>query len=176
MTNKVPFSTYADVNPHRQLQRGKTYPFVEMAAIPEGGGSVRYFQERTFDSGGTRYAVGDTLFARITPCTENGKVSKVTDLNGLQVGFGSTEFIVLAAKKGVSDPNFLYQLAISDRVRKAAVRRMLGSSGRQRVPNWFFQDELMLPVFTLPEQHAIAAILDSIDEAIQRTEEADTQV
>lgn len=171
MTDEVPFSTYANVNPPRQLQRGRTYPFVEMAAVPEGGGPVRYFQERTFDSGGTRFAVGDTLFARITPCTENGKVAKVTDLNGLQVSFGSTEFIVLSAKKGISDPNFLYQVVISDRVRRAAARSMLGSSGRQRVPNWFFEDELMLPRFTLLEQQAIAAILDSIDEAIQRTEE-----
>ena len=48
---------------------------------------------------------------------------------------------------------------------------MLGTSGRQRVPAWFFSEELAVPDFSLPEQRAIAAVLDSIDEAIERTEE-----
>ncbi|MCH8991586.1 MAG: S8 family serine peptidase, partial [Acidobacteria bacterium] len=157
----MPFSTYADVNPQRPIKRGEVAPFVEMAAVPEGGGPLRYLKERGFDGGGSRFAVGDTLFARITPCTENGKVAKVTTLDGHDVGFGSTEFIVVAAREGVGDPDFVYQVAVSKRVRDAAVGRMLGTSGRQRVPNWFFEDELTLPYFTLAEQRGVAAVLDA---------------
>src|SRR5690606_23446214 len=84
--------------------------------------------------------------------------------------FGSTEFIVLSARPGRADPHFVYQTAASSRVRSLAISRMLGTSGRQRVPTWFFTDELTVPDFPLAEQRAIAAVLDAVDETIERTE------
>lgn len=138
-----------------------------MAAVPEGGGPIRYFGSRVFDRSGSHFALGDTLFARITPCTENGKVTQVAELNGSLVGFGSTEFIVLSPRASVADAEFVYQVVASQSVRRRAVARMLGSSGRQRVPTWFFAAELTLPAFDLGEQQKIGRVLRSIDEAIQ---------
>jgi type I restriction enzyme S subunit len=169
MGGEVPFTHYAEVNPKRHLRRGEEYPFVEMAALPEGGGELRYLGRRIFDGQGSRFAVGDTLFARITPCTENGKASIVRKLDGFDVGFGSTEFIVLAARDGAC-PEFVYQVAVSPEVRRRAVSRMLGTSGRQRVPTSFFEEELRLPAFAASEQHGIGAVLRAIDEAIEQTE------
>lgn len=170
MGDSVPFAELVDVNPPRRLKRGGRYPYVEMAAVPEGGGRPTYHQEREFDNSGSRFAVGDTLFARITPCTENGKLAYVDALPNGDVGFGSTEFIVLSARPGRADPRFVYQVAASSRVRRHAVSRMLGTSGRQRVPTWFFTDELTVPDFALPEQRRIAAVLDAVDETIEQTE------
>jgi type I restriction enzyme S subunit len=166
----VPFTDYVEVNPKRELKRGEQYPFVEMASLPEGGGNLRWLGSRVFDGQGSRFGVGDTLFARITPCTENGKTAIVRQLDGHQVGFGSTEFIVLAARSGRADPEFVYQIALAPRVRSRAISRMLGTSGRQRVPTWFFDEELTLPAFSLGEQRAIGRTLHAIDEAIEKTE------
>ena len=168
---EVPFADLAEVNPRRRMKRGERYPFIEMAAVPEGGGHPTRHGEREFNGSGSKFALGDTLFARITPCTENGKLAFVDSLPTGTVGFGSTELIVLAARPGRADPRFVYQVVASEPVRRQAVARMLGTSGRQRVPAWFFSEELAVPDFSLPEQRAIAAVLDSIDEAIERTEE-----
>ena len=168
---EIPFADLAEVNPRRRLRRGEPYPFVEMAAVPEGGGRPTHHGEREFNGSGSKFASEDTLFARITPCTENGKLAFVDALPTGTLGFGSTELIVLAAQSGKADPRFIYQFVASEPVRRQAVARMLGTSGRQRVPVWFFSEELTVPNFSLPEQRAIAAVLDSIDEAIERTKE-----
>lgn len=165
------FSELADINPRRGLKRGERYPYVEMAAVPEGGGQLTHHEFRNFAGGGSKFQAGDTLFARITPCTENGKLAYVERLPEKSLGFGSTELIVLAAREGISHPRFIYHLAAWDKVRRHAVARMFGTSGRQRVPTWFFTEELTVPKFPLAEQRAIAAVLDSIDNAIERTEE-----
>ena len=166
----IPFTDLAEVNPGRGLKRGERYPFIEMASVLEGGGRPTHHDEREFDGGGSRFAVGDTLFARITPCTENGKIAFVDALPDGSVGFGSTELIVLSARPGKADPRFVYQVAASGRVRRQAIARMLGTSGRQRVPTWFFTEELTVPDFSLAEQRAIAAVLDAIDDTIERAE------
>ena len=166
----IPFTDLAEINPGRGLKRGERYPFIEMASVLEGGGRPTHHDEREFDGGGSRFAVGDTLFARITPCTENGKIAFVDALPDGSVGFGSTELIVLSARPGKADPRFVYQVAASGRVRRQAIARMLGTSGRQRVPTWFFTEELTVPDFSLAEQRAIAAVLDAIDDTIERTE------
>lgn len=76
---------------------------------------------------------GDTLVARITPCLENGKTAYVDFLEDDEVGWGSTEYIVLHPKAPLP-PEFAYCLARSDEFRDFAIRSMTGSSGRQRVP------------------------------------------
>ena len=64
---KVPFADLAEVNPRRRMKRGERYPFIEMAAVPEGGGHPTRHGEREFNGSGSKFALGDTLFARITP-------------------------------------------------------------------------------------------------------------
>lgn len=83
-------------------------------------------------TGGMRFANGDTLLARITPCLENGKTAFIDFLNEDEVAFGSTEYIVLAPKEGIP-AEFLYCLARYPAFVDYAVKNMNGSSGRQRV-------------------------------------------
>ena len=128
--------------------------------------SVRYCEssQKKELTGGSRFINGDTLFARITPCMENGKICQVRNLeNGF--GFGSTEFHILRGKDGVSDSDFVYYLSRWDEVRDHAEHNMEGSSGRQRVPKQAF-DNLYLSLPPLPTQRRISAILSSLDDKI----------
>ena len=126
---EVPFADLAEVNPRRRLKLGERYPFVEMAAVPEGAGDVQLTTRSVSSRGAAaRFALEDTLFARITPCTENGKLAFVDSLPNTAIGFGSTELIVLSARPGKADPRFVYQVVASEPIRRQAVARMLGTS------------------------------------------------
>jgi type I restriction enzyme S subunit len=115
---------------------------------------------------GTKFQNGDTLLARITPCLENGKTAFVDILEENEVGYGSTEFLVLREKANVSDKKFIYYLSISPKFRELAIKAMTGTSGRQRVQNSsLFGNTYLLP--PLPEQKAIASILSSLDDKIE---------
>ena len=83
-------------------------------------------------SSGTKFINRDTLLARITPCLENGKTAYVTFLDKNQVGWGSTEYIVMRPK-GELHPFFAYALARNTDFRAYAEGCLAGSSGRQRV-------------------------------------------
>lgn len=85
---------------------------------------------RDFGSG-MRFRNGDALLARITPCLENGKTAFVDYLDNGQVGWGSTEFIVMRARSNVPKP-LAYLLARDPDFRQHAIRSMTGTSGRQR--------------------------------------------
>ena len=103
--------------------------------------------------------------ARITPCLENGKTAFVDTLAADEIAFGSTEFIVLRAKEGISDPQFIYYLAISPAFRNIAIKSMVGSSGRQRVQQSVL-NELELKVPCLEKQRQLGAFLAGFDEKI----------
>ncbi len=166
-----PVSDLATVNPRYPVRKGDEYPFVEMAMVGENFGGILGFETRRFDASGlAKFAAGDTLFAKITPCAENGKVAYVDRLPG-EIGIGSTEFIVLAPRAD-SDPRFLYHLLCSQQVRGRAASRMEGSTGRQRVPDDVFEKRLLVPVPSPAEQAAIARLLDAVDAAIARTRAA----
>jgi type I restriction enzyme S subunit len=91
---------------------------------------------------GAKFQNGDTLFARITPCLENGKTGYVQFLaDPDSVSFGSTEFVVLRSR--TLTPEFVYCLARSDEFRELAIKSMSGASGRQRVQEKCF-DELLI--------------------------------
>lgn len=91
-------SDLIDFNPRRHLEKGRVSPFIGMADISERDRDVLEVGNRTFNGSGSRFKNGDTLFARITPCLENGKTAKVSSLPDDAAGHGSTEFIVMAAK------------------------------------------------------------------------------
>lgn len=121
-----------EINPTRSLRRGEVAPYLDMANMPTRGHSPDVVVYRPFGSG-MRFVNGDTLVARITPCLENGKTAYVDLLAEGQVGWGSTEYIVLRPKPPLPE-EFAYCLARSDGFREFAIQSMTGSSGRQRVP------------------------------------------
>ncbi|MHB8835106.1 MAG: restriction endonuclease subunit S [Candidatus Methylomirabilia bacterium] len=169
--SRNPVSCIARVNPRYPVSKGQEYPFVEMSSVGENFRGITGFDTRKMEGSGlSRFRTRDTLFAKITPCPENGKIAFVGDLPA-ETGLGSTEFIVLSPRDGCS-PRFLYHLLCSHEVRGRAAARMEGSTGRQRVPEEVFEKRLTIPVPPPEEQIAIARILDAVDTAIDCTHEA----
>src|SRR5215218_7699224 len=168
----IPLSHIAELNPPRSkldLSPDAEVSFIPMGDVTESGQWINK-QERPLsevDRGYTFFREGDVLFAKITPCTENGKGCQATGLkNG--VGFGSTEFHVLRAKsEGAS--GYVYQWSVSKALRKKATAAMTGSAGQQRVPAEFFQ-KFLIPSISKPEQTKIAEVLSTVDRAIEQTE------
>jgi len=118
-------------------------------------------------TGLTLFEPGDVLFAKITPCMENGKGALVRRLP-TRYAFGSTEFHVLRPSKKV-DGQFLYYATLNPVFRAYAAENMVGAAGQKRVSSRFVKDtRFFLP--PLPEQRRIAAYLDvscaAIDAAI----------
>jgi type I restriction enzyme S subunit len=128
----VPLPDAIEVNPSRSLRRGEVAPYLDMANMPTRGHAPDSVIDRPFGSG-MRFSNGDTLVARITPCLENGKTAFVDFLQPQQIGWGSTEYIVLRPKKPLP-LEYAYFLARSVPFREFAIQSMTGSSGRQRVP------------------------------------------
>jgi type I restriction enzyme S subunit len=168
--NLVDGSGIYEVNPNPDpIQQPNTY--IEMDAINTELPFPDYFGERNASEySGKTFTQGDTLFARITPCTENGKAALVPEME-TEVGIGSTEFAVLSPKSDIIHPWLLYYLNKSHPVHNYAVSRMRGSTGRQRVPFNMFRKELDFPLPPLSEQRKIATVLHTVDQAIQKTVE-----
>lgn len=153
----------AEFNPRESIPRGTVAKKISMDKLQPFCRDVPGFEMEAF-SGGTKFRNGDTIMARITPCLENGKTAKVDVLDEDEVGFGSTEYIVLRAKEG-NDPDFIYYLVISPVVREPAIKSMVGSSGRQRVQTDVVQG-LKIKVPGLEEQREIAGIMKLLDDKI----------
>lgn len=132
---------FIEVNPSRSLRKGEVAPYLDMANVPTNTARANEIIEREFGSG-TKFKNGDTLLARITPCLENGKTAFVDFLNDGQIGWGSTEFIVLRPKS-LLPPEFGYLLARDEAFRTFAISNMTGTSGRQRVPSDCFSNYVM---------------------------------
>ena len=114
-------------------------------------------------SGLTLFEAGDVLFAKITPCMENGKGALVRTLP-TRYAFGSTEFHVLRPTNRI-DAAFLYYATLNPVYRAYAAENMVGAAGQKRVSTRFVKDtRLFLP--KLPEQQRIAAHLDASCAAI----------
>ena len=163
--DKQTLCKFVEVNPRVTLQKSKIYPFVEMGVVEPERRYVRAGENRIFKGGGTKFMSGDTLFARITPCLENGKIAQYKDVDG-NAAFGSTEFFIFRAIPGISDPGYVYYLANSEMIRKPAEKSMSGASGRQRADLKSIVD-LDLPCPPLPVQRKIAAILSAYDDLIE---------
>lgn len=120
--------------------------FVPMAAVDEHFGAITRRETRPYEAvskGYTAFQSGDVLFAKITPCMENGKAAIADDLeNGL--GFGSTEFHVLRPTDKAHNA-WLYGLVRRESFRHEAKRSFTGTAGQQRVPTEFLK-ELSLPI------------------------------
>ena len=172
---RLPFSEAVEINPRRTVARGTPAPFVDMASLPAETRHVRPSRTRSVGVGGSRFSNGDTLFARITPCTENGKTGLVSCLSVGEVATGSTEFIVLGPRPDITLPGYVYYMAKNPSFRSYAISQMTGTSGRQRVPTSVFDDyEVRIP--PVPEQNKIGAILSSVDDSIEKMQAVVDQV
>ena len=131
-----------------------------------GDGAIDVTNQQPLDeitSGLTLFEEGDVLFAKITPCMENGKGAFVRELP-TRYAFGSTEFHVLRPSKKIDGP-FLYYATFNPIYRAYAAENMVGAAGQKRVSSRFVKDtRLFLP--PLPEQQRIAAYLDASCAAI----------
>ena len=158
-----PLSEVVDLNPRLDKSSYRDdleVSFVPMAAVEAGSGRMEVSQTKYFATvkkGYTPFREGDVLFAKITPCMENGKMAVVPKLsNGL--GFGSTEFHVLRPHQGI-DPRYVYYFVSSQGFRREAAHRMTGAVGQKRVPKSFLE-EATIPVPHFDDQQRIVAEIE----------------
>ncbi|WP_392565493.1 restriction endonuclease subunit S [Utexia brackfieldae] len=138
-----------EFNPKRVLPKDSKAMYLEMAGLNTNTFAASGYYERDFTSG-QKFIKQDTLLARITPCLENGKAGYVHFLSPEQVGWGSTEFIVLRPKPKFH-PLFSYILCRNNEFKEYAESCMEGSSGRQRVNVSY----LSMYTLTLPHDDVI---------------------
>ena len=148
------------INPKKsmdtRLKEDLIVSFLPMASVGEDG-SIDTSEKKLYrevKSGFTYFIEGDVLFAKITPCMENGKGAVAINLyNG--IGFGSTEFHVIRSLEGFTNPVWLYNLSVSKKFRLEAEANMTGSAGQKRTPASFLQNyEIKLPPIELQNQFA----------------------
>jgi hypothetical protein len=136
--------------------------FIPMDSVADGAtGEVTATDRKLKEvkSGYTRFRDGDILWARITPCMQNGKSFVAEGLtNGM--GFGSTEFHVLRRKSEDVTTEYVWEVLCMQSLRRVAIHAFTGSAGHQRVPGWFL-GALPLPVPSLKEQARLVAPLQS---------------
>ncbi len=141
----------------KRLSSDLRVSFIPMTAVTENGG-IDVSETKTYNevkTGFTYFAEKDVLFAKITPCMENGKGAIAQRLcNG--IGFGSTEFHVLRPIPGQSNPYWIYSLTSFPQFRQDAASNMTGSAGQRRVPASFLETyKVSAPPIALQDQFAL---------------------
>jgi len=158
--------TVVDLNPPKPpkdfIPTDAPVTFVPMPAVDAYSGTIIAPECRPFGAvrkGYTSFHENDVIFAKITPCMENGKAAIARNLiNGL--GFGSTEFHVFRST-GPVIPEYLYYYIRQESFRRSAEAEMTGSVGQRRVPAKFVRNSL-LPLPPLAEQKRIVAKVDEL--------------
>jgi type I restriction enzyme S subunit len=160
----------AQVNPRsNSVDDDSLVTFLPMTAVSESGIIQDAEIRKAIDvkKGFTSFETGDVLVAKITPCFENYKGCLCTDLKNDR-GYGSTEFHVLRPNKKITG-EYLHILTRTHHFRGTGELNMTGTAGQKRVPTVFLKN-YDFPLPPLPEQKAIAALLSTWDEAIEKTE------
>jgi len=163
----------AEINPKNNvscLEKNSNVTFLPMQNVGVNGRILKYETRKYGDvkKGYTCFSEKDVLFAKITPCMENGKGALAINLEN-KVGFGSTEYHVLRPKQNGS-PEFIFYITKWEKFRKEAEKYMTGSAGQRRVSKNLFSS-YKIPIPILPEQQKIASILSKVDEQIEQTEQ-----
>ena len=162
---ELPLGDVCIINPPKidtkSLDDNLKVSFVPMADVSDIDGIVSGNQTRKLSEvkkGFTNFKEDDVVFAKITPCMENGKSAIIGKLVN-DIGFGTTEFYVLRSSKKIYN-RFLYHLVRSAFFRDEAKANMAGAVGQQRVPKAFMQ-EYLLKLPNIPEQQEIVRLLDN---------------
>ncbi|MHA7849527.1 restriction endonuclease subunit S [Roseovarius sp.] len=174
-------SDVCDINPRvdkSAFEPDTVVSFVAMPAVEAKTGKIDVSETRTFaqvKQGYTPFRKGDVLFAKITPCMENGKMAIVPKMVN-EYGFGSTEFHVLRPAEGM-EPKLIYHLVSNQGFRYHAEHNMTGAVGQKRVPAAIIEEhELGLP--PTKEQRRIVekieAMFDEIDKGVESLQTART--
>ena len=146
----------------KNLSNDLEVSFFPMAALSEITGEIVNPEIRPLEkvkNGFTNFSEGDVVFAKITPCMENGKSAIIGKLVN-DIGYGTTEFYVLRCGEKLNN-KYLYHIVRSKKFRDEAKANMTGAVGQQRVPKAFMENyNLNLPI--LDEQTEIVRIIDNL--------------
>jgi Restriction endonuclease S subunits len=183
MENKLPerwewkkLGEIAEINPKfdRQSISGNIeVTFLPMKCIEELTGNVDTSNIKNIaevSKGYTPLMENDLIYAKITPCMENGKIAIAKGLKN-NLGFASTEFHVIRFEKKAYDKFFFFYL-IQKRIRKYAALNMTGSAGQKRVPASFLNN-LLVPLPPIETQQKIVSILEKAEETKKLRAQAD---
>lgn len=167
--NKGKICEFIEFNPKETLKKSQRYKRIAMENIIS---KYKFIEKYSFEEykGGSKFKNGDTIFARITPCLENGKIAYINCLEDNEIAFGSTEYIVLRAIENKTIPEFVYYYSISDYFKNKAISLMTGTSGRQRVQTDALK-ELEVHIPNIIEQEKIVKILSNLDRKIKLNNE-----
>ena len=157
-----------ELNPRRpslDLEDSDKVSFVPMPSVSENG----YLQDVADEEyvkvkkGFTYFENGDVLFAKITPCMENGKGAIAEGLTN-NIGMGSTEFHVLRPISGISNPCWLLTLTRLPIFRERASKNMSGTGGQKRVPASYLEN-FMVGLPPIEVQNRFEAIYKQADKS-----------
>lgn len=151
-------------NPQTKLNKWEEYDFLPMENIKSWCYKFPiWYNKKINSSWWTKFQNWDTVFARITPCLQNGKICKIT---WIEKWFGSTEYFVFRAIEWVTDSDYVFYLMCHPYIRDLAEKSMIWASWRQRANVIVIEDlEISLP--PLHEQKRIASILSTYDDLIE---------
>lgn len=158
---------FCKINPKKidtkELDDNMTVSFIPMSCVSDIWGKITKKELRKLGEvkkGYTNFCEGDVLFAKITPCMENGKSAIVDKLEN-NIGFGSTEFYVFRCNENKLNNKYLHYFVRQKTFRDEAKGEMTGAVGQQRVPKTFLENyKIKLP--TIDEQQEIVNILDKL--------------
>lgn len=148
--------------PCHNLSEESEVSFLPMACVEEVSGRYNLRYTRKYcevKKGYTSFINGDLIFAKITPCMENGKIAALDNLVN-EIGYGSTEFHVSRPHNFIEN-KYLFYYFVQTAFRKDAQSNMTGSAGQLRVPTIFFKS-VFIPISPLTEQRAIVAKLEQL--------------
>lgn len=163
-----------EINPKKKIldfNDDEEISFIPMKAVSDETGKIEEMEYEKYSKlkkGYTQFIEEDVLFAKITPCMENGKCAIAKNLKN-DIGYGTTEFHVLRCYQGIIN-KLLHIFLRQESFRKEAKYNMTGSVGFQRVPVDFLKTALF-PLPPLEEQKEIVRVLDKIFEEENRISE-----
>jgi len=169
VANGTPLSECVYINP-KKTEKKDWIPEFEVSFVPMPSvgehGEISTSETRTYDkvkTGFTYFSENDVLFAKITPCMENGKGAIAKGLKN-NIGFGSTEFHVLRPIENISNSYWVYYLTSFKEFRNFAEKKMTGSAGQKRVPVSAF-NQILVNLPTMDLQNQFATFVQQIDKS-----------